>query len=112
MTTTVAANPNQPNDEEYKLILERIEGIMEGYMRSSTNMCNELARIRKHHREDKNDVVDEMCRQHKENINQFKEILNSAGCFIGELQHMRKVMEALVHSYNMDVLNQPEEELD
>ena len=36
---------------------------MEGYMRSSTNMCNELARIRKHHREDKNDVVDEMCRQ-------------------------------------------------
>ena len=46
MTTTVAANPNEPNDEEYKLILERIEGIMEGYMRSSTNMCNELARIR------------------------------------------------------------------
>ena len=112
MTTTVAANPNQPNDEEYKLILERIEGIMEGYMRSSTNMCNELARIRKHHREDKNDVVDEMCRQHKENIGQFKEILNSAGSFIGELQHMRQVLEALVHSYNNDVLNQEEGILD
>ena len=52
-----------------------------------------------------------MCRQHKENISQFKEILNSAGSFIGELQHMRKVMEALVHSYNMEQLNQPEEEL-
>ena len=104
-------SPSGPNDEEYKLILERIEGIMEGYMRSSTHMVNELARIRKHHREDKNEVVDEMCRQHKENINQFKEILDSAGSFIRELQHMRRVMEALVHSYNMEQLNQPDEEL-
>ena len=104
-------SPDRPNDEDYKRILERIEGIMEGYMRSSTHMVNELARIRKHHREDKNEVVDEMCRQHKENINQFKEILDSAGSFIGELQHMRRVMEALVHSYNMEQLNQPDEEL-
>ena len=104
-------SPDGPNDEDYKRILERIEGIMEGYMRSSTHMVNELARIRKHHREDKNEVVDEMCRQHKENINQFKEILDSAGSFIGELQHMRRVMEALVHSYNMEQLNQPDEEL-
>ena len=104
-------SPDGSNDEDYKRILERIEGIMEGYMRSSTHMVNELARIRKHHREDKNEVVDEMCRQHKENISQFKEILNSAGSFIGELQHMRKVMEALVHSYNMEQLNQPDEEL-
>ena len=65
-------SPDGPNDEDYKRILERIEGIMEGYMRSSTHMVNELARIRKHHREDKNEVVDEMCRQHKENINQFR----------------------------------------
>ena len=111
MTSTVAANPNEPNDEEYKLILERIEGIMEGYMRSSTNMCNELARIRKHHREDKNDVVDEMCRQHKENTFKFKDVLSSADSLVIELQHMRKVMEALVHSYNMEQLNQPDEEL-
>ena len=104
-------SPDQPNEEDYQRTLERIEAIMEGYMRSSTHMVNELARIRKHHREDKNEVVDEMCRQHKENIGQFKEILNSAGSFIGELQHMRRVMEALVHSYNMDVLNQPDEEL-
>ena len=104
-------SPDGPNDEDYKRILERIEGIMEGYMRSSTHMVNELARIRKHHREDKNEVVDEMCRQHKENISQFKEILDSAGSFIGELQHMRRVMEALVHSYNMEQLNQPDEEL-
>lgn len=33
---------NQP-DGNYELILERIEGIMEGYMRSSTHMVNELA---------------------------------------------------------------------
>ena len=99
-------SPDGPNDEDYKRILERIEGIMEGYMRSSTHMVNELARIRKHHREDKNEVVDEMCRQHKENINQFKEILDSAGSFIGELQHMRRVMEALVHSYNNDQIEE------
>ena len=108
--STLLTSPDQP-EEDYQHILERIEAIMEGYMRSSTHMVNELARIRKHHREDKNEVVDEMCRQHKENISQFKEILDSAGSFIVELQHMRKVMEALVHSYNMDVLNQPDEEL-
>ena len=104
-------SPDGQNDEDYKRILERIEGIMEGYMRSSTHMVNELARIRKHHREDQNEVIDEMSRQHKENISQFNEILNSAGSFIGELQHMRRVMEALVHSYNMEQLNQPDEEL-
>ena len=103
---TLLTSPDGPNDEDYKRILERIEGIMEGYMRSSTHMVNELARIRKHHREDKNEVVDEMCRQHKENINQFKEILDSAGSFIGELQHMRRVMEALVHSYNNDQIEE------
>ena len=104
-------SPDGQNDEDYKRILERIEGIMEGYMRSSTHMVNELARIRKHHREDQNEVIDEMSRQHKENISQFNEILNSAGSFIGELQHMRRVMEALVHSYNIEQLNQPDEEL-
>ena len=99
-------NPDGSNDEDYKRILERIEGIIEGYMRSSTHMVNELARIRKHHRDDKNEVVDEMCRQHKENNVQLKEILDSAGSFIGELQHMRRVMEALVHSYNNDQIEE------
>ena len=96
---------NQPEDN-YELILERIEGIMEGYMRSSTHMVNELARIRKHHREDKNEVVDEICRQHKENINQFQNIIDSSNSLIIELQHMRKVMEALVHSYNNDQIEE------
>ena len=108
---TFLTMPDQPNEEDYQRTLERIEAIMEGYMRSSTHMVNELARIRKHHREDKNEVVDEMCRQHKENNVQLKEILDSAGSFIGELQHMRRVMEALVHSYNMEQLNQPDEDL-
>ena len=110
--TALLTPPDGSNDENYKRILERIEGVMEGYMRSSTHMVNELARIRKHHREDKNEVVDEMCRQHKENIFQFKEILDSANSFIVELQHMRQVMEALVHSYNNEVLNQEEGILD
>ena len=92
---------NQPEDK-YSLILERIEGIMEGYMRSSTHMVNELSRIRRHHREDKNEVVNEICRQHKENISQFRDISNSANSLISELQHMRQVLEALVHSYNME----------
>ena len=101
--TTVSINPSDKNPEDkYALLLERIEGIMEGYMRSSTHMVNELARIRRHHREDKNEVVNEICRQHKENISQFKDISDSANSLIIELQHMRKVMEALVHSYNCD----------
>ena len=99
---TFLTMPDQPNEEDYQRTLERIEAIMEGYMRSSTHMVNELARIRKHHREDKNVVVDEMCRQHKENINQFQNIIDSSNSLIIELQHMRKVMEALVHSYNCD----------
>ena len=44
---TLLTCPDGSNDEDYKRILERIEGIMEGYMRSSTHMVNELARIRK-----------------------------------------------------------------
>ena len=101
--TTASINPSDKNPQDkYTLLLERIEGIMEGYMRSSTHMVNELARIRRHHREDKNEVVNEICRQHKENIQQFKDISNSADSLIIELQHMRKVMEALVHSYNFD----------
>ena len=104
--TALLTPPDGSNDENYKRILERIEGIMEGYMRSSTNMCNELARIRKHHREDKNDVVDEMCRQHKENTFKFKDVLSSADSLVIELQHMRKVMEALVHSYNNDQIEE------
>ena len=45
--TTLLTSPDGLNDEDYKRILERIEDIMEGYMRSSTHMVNELARIRK-----------------------------------------------------------------
>ena len=108
--TTVSINPSDKNpDDKYALLLERIEGIMEGYMRSSTHMVNELARIRRHHREDKNEVVNEICRQHKENINHFKDISNSADSLIIELQHMRKVMEALVHSYNMEEAEEDKE---
>ena len=35
-------------------------------MRTLTNFANELSRIRRHYREDKNEVIDEMCRQKKE----------------------------------------------
>ena len=104
--TALLTSPDGSNDEDYKLILERIEGIMEGYMRSSTQMVNELAPTRNHHREDKNEVVDEMCRQHKENTFKFKDVLSSADSLVIELQHMRKVMEALVHSYNNDQIEE------
>ena len=110
MASTLTS-PNESNDD-YKRILERIEDIMQGYVRSATHMVNELSRIRKHHREDKNDVVDEICRQHRENIQNFRDISESANSLIRELQHMRQVMEALVHSYNNDVLNQEEGLLD
>ena len=35
-------------------------------MRALTHIVNELSRIRTHHRQDKNEIVFEMCRQHKE----------------------------------------------
>ena len=85
----------QPQDDN---ILSRIENILQGYMRGVTHIVNELARIRKHHREDKNFIIDEMARQHKELI------ADNQSLFL-EVQHQRQVMESLVHSYNLDQLN-------
>ena len=45
-------------------------------------------------------------RQHKENTFRFKDVLSSADSLVIELQHMRKVMEALVHSYNNDQIEE------
>ena len=68
-------------------------------MRGVTHIVNELARIRKPHREDKNFIIDEMARQHKELI------ADNQSLFL-EVQHQRQVMESLVHSYNLDQLNE------
>tara|TARA_Y100000401_G_C8264569_1_gene195080 strand:+ start:398 stop:679 length:282 start_codon:yes stop_codon:yes gene_type:complete len=86
----------QPQDDN---ILSRIENILQGYMRGVTHIVNEMARIRKHHREDKNFIIDEMARQHKELI------ADNQSLFL-EVQHQRQVMESLVHSYNLDQLNE------
>ena len=68
---------------------------IEGIMRALTHIVNELSRQRRHHREDKNQIVDEMCKQHNE-------LSRDNQSLFMEVQHMRQVMEALVHSYNYD----------
>ena len=92
----MATSNFQPQDDN---ILSRIENILQGYMRGVTHIVNELARIRKHHREDKNFIIDEMSRQHKELIE------DNQSLFL-EVQRQRQVMESLVHSYNLDQLNE------
>ena len=47
----------------------------------------------------KNFIIDEMARQHKELI------ADNQSLFL-EVQHQRQVMESLVHSYNLDQLNE------
>ena len=69
--------------------------LIEGVMRALTHIVNELSRQRRHHREDKNQIVDEMCKQHNE-------LSRDNQSLFMEVQHMRQVMEALVHSYNYD----------
>ena len=81
--TTSANNDSQNNN------------FLEGLMRSLTHIVNEQARMRKHTREDKNEITDEMCRQHKEITSLIESLFK-------EVQHLRKVMEALVHSYNLE----------
>ena len=81
--TTSANNDSQNNN------------FLEGLMRSLTHIVNEQARMRKHTREDKNEITDEMCRQHKENKSQFDSL------FI-EVQRMRIAFESLVHHYHQE----------
>ena len=82
MTTSTNKNPQDRN-------------LIEGLMRSLTNIVNKLSRIRRHHREDKSEIVDEMCRQHKElsrdNESLFKEV-----------KKMRVAFESLVHHYHFE----------
>ena len=82
MTTSANQNPQEKN-------------IIEGVMRGMTNMANELARTRKHTREAINENTDEMCRQHNESSRDIKSL------FI-EVQHLRRVVESLVHHYHFE----------
>ena len=82
MTTSANQDPQEKN-------------IIEGVMRGMTNMANELARTRKHTREAMNENMDEMCRQHKEDQSQFDSLFM-------EVQHLRRVVESLVHHYHFE----------
>ena len=68
---------------------------LEGLMRSLTHIVNEQACMRKHTREDKNEITDEMCRQHKENTSRLDSLFM-------EVQHLRSVLQSLVHHYHQE----------
>ena len=53
--------PNPQNDDLINRLIKNL-----------TNFANEVARTRRHQREDKNFIIDEMCRVHKEVLNEFK----------------------------------------
>ena len=69
--------------------------IIEGLMRALTNIVNEQARMRKHTREAINENTDEMCRQYKETTYLIESLFK-------EVQHIRKVLEAIVHHYHQE----------
>ena len=71
---------------------------LEGLMRSLTHIVNEQARMRKHAREDKNEITDEMCRQHKEHTSRLDSLFM-------EVQHIRSVLQSLVHHYHQEEQN-------
>ena len=57
---TLATLPNPQNND----LINRL-------IKTLTNFANEVARTRRHQRED-NNIIDEMCREHKEVLNEFK----------------------------------------
>tara|TARA_A100000164_G_C21379759_1_gene528067 strand:- start:95 stop:376 length:282 start_codon:yes stop_codon:yes gene_type:complete len=75
---------------------------LEGLMRSLTNIVNELSRIRRHHREDKNQIIDEMCKQHVETTEQNNKIKEYNQSLFKEVQRMRVAFESLVHHYHQE----------
>ena len=68
---------------------------IEGIMRALTHIVNELSRQRRHHREDKNQIVDEMCKQHNE-------LSRDNQSLFMEVQRMRVAFESLVHHYHQE----------
>ena len=100
MTTSANQNPQDRN-------------LIEGLMRSLTHIVNEQARMRKHTREDKNEITDEMCRQHREttdemcrqhreNAEQNQKIIEYIQSLFMEVQHLRSVVQSLVHHYHQE----------
>ena len=90
-TMTTSANNDSQNNN-----------FLEGLMRSLTHIVNEQARMRKHTREDKNEITDEMCRQHRENAEQNQKIIEYIQSLFMEVQHLRSVVQSLVHHYHQE----------
>ena len=90
--------PNPQNDDLINRLIKNL-----------TNFANEVARTRRHQREDKNFIIDEMCREHKEVLNEFKsvkavlkEIKQSHVDVSLDVAHMDRTLKCIVHHYNLE----------
>ena len=95
---TLSTLPNPQNDDLINRLIKNL-----------TNFANEVARTRRHQREDKNFIIDEMCREHKEVLNEFKsvkavlkEIKQSHVDVSLDVAHMDRTLKCIVHHYNLE----------
>ena len=96
MTNSQKENPNNNN-------------LIQSLMRTLTNFANELSRIRRHYREDKNEVIDEMCRQKKELEQEvqfqrgfLRDIKNAQTSITLDLHHLREVVEGMIYRESLE----------
>ena len=96
MTNSQKENPNNNN-------------LIQSLMRTLTNFANELSRIRRHYREDKNEVIDEMCRQKKELEKEvqfqrgyLRDIKNTQTSMTLDLHHLREVVEGMIYQQSLE----------
>ena len=83
--------------------------LIESLMRTLTNFANELSRIRRHYREDKNEVIDEMCRQKKELEKEvqfqrgfLRDIKDTQTSLTLDLHHLREVVERMIYQESLE----------
>ena len=79
-----------------KLILGQLEA---DYGKIEIPSHYQIGYLEQHLKFEHGSIIDEMARQHKELI------ADNQSLFL-EVQHQRQVMESLVHSYNLDQLNE------
>ena len=95
---TLATLPNPQNNDLINRLIKNL-----------TNFANEVARTRKHQREDKYFIVDEMCREHKEVLNEFKsvravlkEIKEVQVDLSLDLVNIDRTLKCFVHHYTIE----------
>ena len=95
---TLSTLPNPQNNDLINRLIKNL-----------TNFANEVARTRRHQREDKNFIIDEMCREHKEVLNEFK----SMKAVVKEMKQVQvdssldlvnivRTLKCFVHHYNLE----------